>query len=128
MDVAPAILDVLGLPTPPAMEGKSLLGLAMGRTHEHKEWTLSEATCNDLETKALRSAHLKYITAWEARDDEHAGIPGPLAKERVFDLVGDPREKQNLRDRRLMRQSPDPGGPGDGAGTQRPPDKGGPGQ
>jgi arylsulfatase A-like enzyme len=105
VDVAPTILDVLGVPTPPAMEGKSLLGLATGRTHEHKEWTLSEATCHDLEIKALRSPHLKYIAAWEARDDEHAGIPGPLVKERVFDLVGDPGEKQNLRDRRLLRES-----------------------
>ena len=86
------------------MEGKSLLGLATGRTHEHKEWTLSEATCHDLETKALRSRDRKYIGAWEARDDEHAGIPGPLVKERVFDLVGDPGEKQNLRDRRLLRE------------------------
>jgi arylsulfatase A-like enzyme len=104
VDVAPTILDILGVPTPPAMEGKSLLGLATGRTHEHKEWTLSEATCNDVETKALRGRDLKYIGAWEALDDEHAGIPGPLIKERVFDLVGDPGEKQNLRDRRLLRK------------------------
>jgi len=104
VDVAPTILDILGVPTPPAMQGKSLLGLATGRTHEHKEWTLSEATCNELEAKALRSPHLKYIAAWEARDDEHAGIPGPLVKERIFDLAGDPGEKQNLRDRRRLRE------------------------
>lgn len=104
VDVAPTILDILGVRTPPAMEGKSLLGLATGRRREHKEWTLSEATCDDRETKSLRRGDLKYIAAWEARDDEHAGIPGPLVKERIFDLVGDPGEKQNLRDRRLMHE------------------------
>jgi hypothetical protein len=86
------------------MQGKSLLGLATGRSLEHKDWTLSEATCNDLETKALRSRDFKYIATWEARDDEHAGIPGPLVKQRVFDLVGDPGEKQNLRDHRRLRE------------------------
>jgi hypothetical protein len=72
-----------------------------GQSHEHKEWTLSEATCDDLETKALRGRDLKYIAAWEARDGEHAGIPGPLVKERVFDLLADPGERQNLRGHRL---------------------------
>lgn len=103
VDVAPSILDILGFPMPPAMEGKSLWGLVTGQSHEHKEWTLSEATCNDLETKALRSRDLKYIAAWEARDGEHAGIPGSLVKERVFDLLGDPGEKQNLRGRHRLR-------------------------
>ena len=103
VDVAPTILDVLGIRTPPAMEGKSLWGLATGSRREHKEWTLSEATCNDLETKALRRRDLKYIAAWEARDDEHAGIPGPLIRERVFDLVADPGEKRRLPGRRRLR-------------------------
>ena len=103
VDVAPTILDFLGVPTPPAMEGRSLRGLATGRTHEHKEWTLSESTCDDVETKALRSRHLKYMAAWEARDDEHAGIPGPLIRERVFDLVRDPGEKRRLPGRQRLR-------------------------
>ena len=97
VDVAPTILDILGFPIPPAMEGQSLWGLVTGQSHEHKNWTLSEATCDDLETKALRRRDLKYIASWEARDGEHAGIPGPLVKERVFDLLGDPGEKRNLR-------------------------------
>jgi len=101
VDVAPTILDVLGMRAPPEMEGKSLWGLVSGQSHEHKEWTLSEATCDDLETKALRGRDLKYIAAWEARDGEHAGIPGPLVKERVFDLLDDPGERQNLRGHRL---------------------------
>jgi arylsulfatase A-like enzyme len=104
VDVAPTILDFLGVPTPPVMEGQSLRRLATGHTHEHKEWTLSESTCNDLETKALRGRHLKYMAAWEARDDEHAGIPGPLIRERVFDLVGDPAEKRRLPGRRRLRE------------------------
>jgi arylsulfatase A-like enzyme len=101
VDVAPTILDILDVPVAPAMEGKSLRGLVTGHSNGHKEWTLSEATCDDLETKALRRPDLKYIAAWEARDGEHAGIPGPLVRQRLFDLIGDPREKRNLRvDRR----------------------------
>ena len=103
VDVAPTVLGLLGIQAPAVMEGSSLEGLAAGRTEKHKEWTLSESTCNDPETKALRSPTLKYIAAYEARGDEHAGVPGPLVMERVFDLLRDPGERQSLPGRRRLR-------------------------
>lgn len=102
VDVAPTILDLLGAPAPAAMEGKSLVALAAGRTEDHREWTLSESTCENPETKALRSPTLKYIVSYEARGNEHAGIPGPLVMEQAFDLLRDPGERKALLgDRRL---------------------------
>ena len=98
VDVAPTILDVLGIDVPGAMEGKSLLALAAGRGGEHKQWTLSEATCSDPETKALRGRTLKYIAAYQSRGDEHAGVPGPRVAESVFDLLRDSGETRNLPD------------------------------
>jgi len=103
VDVGPTILEALGIQVPTAMEGRSLWGLASGRSGERKEWTLSEATCADPETKALRSRTLKYVASYEAREGEHAGLPGRRVAEQVFDLTQDPGEKQSLSgSRRLL--------------------------
>jgi arylsulfatase A-like enzyme len=103
VDVAPTILEILGIQAPPAMEGKSFGALAQGLTGTHKEWTLSESTCNETETKALRSPTRKYIAAYETRDHEHSGVPGPLMTEWIFDLERDPGETRKLGGRRPLR-------------------------
>jgi arylsulfatase A-like enzyme len=96
VDVAPTILEALQIGVPAAMEGQSFWGLATGRRRESKEWTLSEATCADPETKALRGRGVKYVVSYEARSGEHAGVPGPLVTEQLFDLLRDPGEQQAL--------------------------------
>lgn len=104
VDVAPTILDYLGIQPPLAMSGRSLRRLAAGRGGTHKEWTLSEATCMGPEMKALRGRELKYVASYEARGDDHAGLPGPRLTEGIFDLSKDPGETRNLSaPRRLVR-------------------------
>jgi arylsulfatase A-like enzyme len=96
VDVAPTVLDLLGIQAPAAWQGQSLRALAEGRSQAHKPWTLSECTCADPEMKALRSDGLKYVASYEAPDDEHGGLSGPLLRERAFDLAADPGERRPL--------------------------------
>jgi len=101
VDVAPTILDYLGIVVPSSMQGKSLKKLVARPGRYHKEWTLSESTCLGPEVKTLRSRGTKYVATYEARGEEHAGVPGPLLSEELFDLASDPGETRSLPGPRL---------------------------
>lgn len=81
-DLAPTILDVMGIPPAKAMEGKSLLPVVAAGTSEDE--VFSESIAYGHEKKALRRGRWKYIRS----------LPGP--KEELYDLVDDPGEKTNL--------------------------------
>lgn len=103
VDLAPTILDLMGIEVPPTMQGRSLRtefgGSAVADSPDH---VFSEATFSKLERKALRSADWKYVASFEVLK-ERAGIPGPLVHERLFDLVADPSESRTVHRRERER-------------------------
>lgn len=105
VDLAPTLLDFAGLPVPEPMLGQSLKGLILGEDQEDpKAWTVSEATCQGPEIKALRTRERKYIAEFEVeKGASRTGIPGERLQEKVFDLRRDPKEQRNLNrgDRQL---------------------------
>ncbi len=86
VDVAPTILDLLGVPIPPDMQGRSLEPLLGGgaarveRTH-YAETLSPRLSQNWGELRALYEGPIKYIH-------------GP--KPELYDLASDPRELRNL--------------------------------
>lgn len=90
VDVAPTVLDLLGLPIPTTMQGRSLVRLARGQDPGGERWTLSEATCHPPEMKALRGGRWKYVAGFGPRGDR--------IWEKLFDRVQDPGELRPLND------------------------------
>ncbi len=95
IDVAPSILDVLGLPPIEGMQGVSLLPLIRGESRPDRE-ALSEATCVAPEIKSLRAEGFKYIYAFPPPDGERIGIGAAPTWEALFNLNKDPGEQHNL--------------------------------
>ena len=96
IDVAPTILDLLGIPIPDQMQGTSLVGWMEGREHTPRLEAFSEAMCIGPEWKSLRSADYKYMASFPVTDAERTGIPGQAESEKLFDLRNDPGEKSDL--------------------------------
>ena len=68
----------------------------MGGSGEEVAWTLSEATCDGPEKKALRSPRYKYVAAFSPPDGERSGLGEELLWEKLFDLTRDPGEQESL--------------------------------
>jgi len=97
LDVAPTLLELLGLPVPPAMQGESLVGIVEGK-RSHRSWALSESTCVRPEWKALRSGHFKYVAAFKVGADDDRSKPGAqVLARRLYDLTDDPGERKDLK-------------------------------
>jgi arylsulfatase A-like enzyme/Tfp pilus assembly protein PilF len=86
IDVAPTILQFLGVPEPPQFQGRSLLDLFDGRTQPAPREVYSESLyahyhygCDAL--RSLRVGDYKYISAPEPE---------------LYDLAADPAEQANL--------------------------------
>jgi arylsulfatase A-like enzyme/Tfp pilus assembly protein PilF len=86
LDVAPTILQYLGIPSPPQFQGRSLLDLLSGKVQSPAREVYSESLyardhldCSPL--RSLRLGQYKYI-----------GAPKP----ELYDLARDPGEQHNL--------------------------------
>ena len=91
LDLAPTILDVVGIPRPHDMEGLSLLPTLVGpQEGNYEEIYCSEATW-ELK-RAIRTQRWKLIVSLEP--DPH-GRP----MQELFDLEADPAEQTNVIDR-----------------------------
>jgi arylsulfatase A-like enzyme len=84
LDIAPTILDVVGVPAPDAMMGQSLVGDA-----EPPAYAFAEEDHEGNVLHTLRTPTHKLILA-------NADNPRGLPTEELFDLSADPREQQNL--------------------------------
>jgi arylsulfatase A-like enzyme len=85
VDVAPTILDLMGLPPEPRMQGQSLLPMVL----RQGPWTPRVVPAEYGRSYSLRAANLRYIV-------DYGG------KETLFDTVADPIEKTDVKDQRPM--------------------------
>jgi arylsulfatase A-like enzyme len=105
IDALPTILELVGLASPPAVEGVSLVPLVRGEPLERGP-VFSEATQParaDLEAasswpnarkpRCVRRGNLKYV---RADDLGSPGAEGPGTYEQLFDLAADPGERIDL--------------------------------
>jgi arylsulfatase A-like enzyme len=85
VDVAPTILDLMGLPPEPRMQGQSVLPMAL----RQGPWTPRVIPAEYGRSYSLRAANLRYIV-------DYGG------KEMLYDTVADPVEKTDVKDGRPM--------------------------
>ena len=85
VDVAPTILDLMGLPPEPRMQGQSLLPMAL----RQGPWTPRVIPSEYGRSYSLRAANLRYIV-------DYSG------KEMLYDTLADPIEKTDVKDQRPM--------------------------
>ncbi len=98
IDVMPTILDVLGLPSPPEIQGRSLRPLWEGSAEWEPRAVLSESLSESEEMKGLRDDRHKLVITLDPITVEQTGRshlpPDPPAA--LFDLLRDPHERLDL--------------------------------
>ncbi len=104
VDLAPTLLDALGVPAPASFLGRSLMPLLRGgRLPEASLISETERNLEGVHRLALRRGRFKYILT---TNRDRAVLP-PLLAEELFDLDADPRELhaiQSAADRERLRR------------------------
>ncbi len=88
MDVMPMVLDALGLPERPGIDGKSLLHPIGERL-----LLLQSESPNGFRLRGVLSGNLKVVQTWAATARSRSWSKGHVE---VYDLAQDPGEAQNL--------------------------------
>ena len=116
VDIFPTVCDMLNLPHPDWLQGKSLLPLMKGETDKVNDYVFSEVTYHAAyePQRGVRSNRMKYIRLFD--EDTHKPLVNigdheakdayltsklphlPRKREFLFDLVADPMERINLVD------------------------------
>ncbi len=86
LDVAPTILDAIGLRPAPGMKGRSLIGAGSGDVYTESLYARKHFGCAAL--RSVRVGSYKYISA---------------PKPELYDLASDPRELKNVYDQQRSR-------------------------
>lgn len=97
VDLAPTLLDVLGLPALPDAQGKSLVPVLIGETGQHKEQIFSEFLADN--KVMVRTSSWKYIFTtgqYDLQQGYATGNPPPGITHRLYDLNNDPDETTNV--------------------------------
>lgn len=97
IDIAPTILDFVGVAIPQAIQGKSLVSVLQGCKGKHRDEIYIEYSEN--EEAAIRTERWKFVytTGQRERQDGYAtGRPLPGRTIRLFDLEHDPDEMMNV--------------------------------
>jgi arylsulfatase A-like enzyme len=105
VDVVPTVLDLVGLPPPGDLDGRSLLPLANGRApghavlaDEHRMVRRSDRARVPVRLVSARTERAKWIGTWNSDDGSFSEV--------VYDLEADPREKVPLPAEDLSRFGP----------------------
>lgn len=114
IDIFPTICDIVGIPLPDWLEGKSMLPLVEGEADDINEHVFSEVNyhCPYEPMRAVRSSRWKYIRRYSSYayhmpsniDDsiskdvimEHGYADRRPESEELYDLVFDPNETHNI--------------------------------
>jgi len=111
IDVMPTILDLLGLPVPPEVQGRSLRPLWEAGGKWEPQAALSESLSEGEEQKGLRDERFKLVLSVDAATVQTRGrsfVP-PETPASLFDLVRDPGERHDLlageADEQTMRRA-----------------------
>jgi arylsulfatase len=82
IDVLPTLLDMMGVKTPPGVDGRSFLPVVRGTAKSHREVVLCNSSENNL---TVADKRWKYVLNWNPRDLDE-----------LYDLQADPGEMRNL--------------------------------
>ncbi len=97
VDLAPTIMDALGMERMPKLQGKSLMPVLAGKSDEHKEYVFSEFLADN---KAMvRTRRWKYIFTTGKHDLQQGYATGrePWGlTHRLYDVINDPNETTDL--------------------------------
>jgi arylsulfatase A-like enzyme len=93
-DVAPTLLDLLGVPCDAPMDGASFAPLLRGAPDPRAGAAFGEAVAHGVERKAIRTPDFKYIRSFpdQRRSDLYDAVLLPAAPEELYDLRADPGE------------------------------------
>ncbi len=96
VDVAPTILDVLGVPAPREFRGQSLLPLVRGEQVVARSTVPFETLYWKLEKERGLARYGVRTTSWKYVLDLHEEDGDVVGSEALFDLARDPGEERNL--------------------------------
>jgi arylsulfatase A-like enzyme len=97
LDVTPTLLDLLGLPIPAGLDGRSLAAFVRGAPPDlHEPFLVGHVHTSSSRRLSLQEGPLKLIRGWTG-----SGVRFPAASEwELYDKSADPTERQNLVDQR----------------------------
>jgi len=97
IDLAPTVLDYLGLAIPPAIQGRSLRPVMEGQTASHREKVFVEYSENEEAYVVTKRHKLIVGTGARIREDGYKAanpLPGPYTL--LYELEHDPGELRNM--------------------------------
>ena len=86
MDLAPTLLELAGVDVPDSMQGRSVIGAALDDVAYQPSTSLTQ---NGSMARGIKSGRYRFI---------HSGV----ARMELYDEIEDPREHNNLADKRLI--------------------------
>jgi len=114
LDIFPTLCDLIGIPRPPHLQGRSLLPAVRRETRDVNDAIFAELTYHAAydPQRAIRTRRYKYVRRWGDRDLpvlpniddspskelllQHGQAEMPRPREELYDLFLDPNEAYNL--------------------------------
>jgi arylsulfatase A-like enzyme len=104
IDIAPSVLDYLGIPSTMSMDGINFMGVLKDRQRSHREYLLAEALAWGPERKSVRTDLYKYILTLAESDprglgprtDYYNAVLELAPGEELYMLHEDPSETRNV--------------------------------
>lgn len=97
IDIVPTVLEFVGLPKPPSVQGQSLVPILAGKTSRHRDRVFIEYSENEEAYICTERWKFIYGTGKRTREDGYVtGRPAPSPTIQLFDLENDPGELTNL--------------------------------
>lgn len=85
VDVVPTLLELVGVPMPHAVQGRSFASLLRGETEQHRDAVFTSFPAFHRQVRMVRTAEWKYVLNWRPREVDE-----------LYHLRRDPGELHNL--------------------------------